>query len=104
MLGRCSFSLDLKEYDPEIERILTEIIAKKKFVKEEMDGEQPRQLKEYFTPGTYNSPLNTRLPNVTAPFDINFAIIQLLPAFHGFEFENPFKHIDIFLETCFNNL
>ena len=43
MLGRCSLSLDLKEFDSEIERTLTKIIAKEKLIKEEMDGEQPAQ-------------------------------------------------------------
>ena len=60
----------------------------------------PKQLKEYFTPATYDSPTRTRMPTVTVPFEIEHSSIQMLPSFYGLESENPFKHIDAFLEIC----
>ena len=60
MLGRRSLCLDLELYNPEIERSLCKIRAKKKEYKNKVAEEQPtrppKQLKEYFTPATYDSP------------------------------------------------
>ncbi|KAF7841481.1 uncharacterized protein G2W53_003779 [Senna tora] len=99
MLGRRSLSFDLKSYDPEIERTLRLLRAHKQ---EEMAGEPLRPLKEYFTPSNYDSPSSTRLPEIGAnQFEIKPSIIQMLPSFYGLSFENPYKHIDEFLEVCF---
>ena len=104
MLGRRSLCLDLEPFNPEIERSLREIRAKKKKSKNKMTEEQPtpppKQLKEYFTPATYDSPTRTRMPTVTVPFEIKHSLIQMLPSFYGLESENPFKHVDAFLEIC----
>jgi len=40
------------------------------------------------------------MPTVTVPFEIKHSLIQMLPSFYGLESENPFKHIDAFLEIC----
>uniref|UniRef100_A0A803MP09 Retrotransposon gag domain-containing protein n=1 Tax=Chenopodium quinoa TaxID=63459 RepID=A0A803MP09_CHEQI len=58
------------------------------------------KLSEFFTPGTYNSPVGNRMPNVEGNFEIKPQIIQMLPTFYGLEYENPYKHIDAFLEVC----
>ena len=103
MHDRHSLCLDLEPYNLEIERSLLKIRAKKKESKNEMAEEQnppPKQLKEYFTPATYDSPTRTRMPTITVPFEIKHSLIQMLPSFYGLESENPFKHFDAFLEIC----
>ncbi|KAF7815007.1 hypothetical protein G2W53_028976 [Senna tora] len=66
-----------------------------------MAGEPLRPLKEYFTPSNYDSPSSTRLPEIGAnQFEIKPSIIQMLPSFYGLSSENPYKHIDEFLEVC----
>ncbi|KAF7812340.1 uncharacterized protein G2W53_033316 [Senna tora] len=98
MLGRRSLSFDLKSYDPEIERTPRLLRAHKQ---EEMAGDPLRPLKEYFTPSKYDSPSSTRLPEIGAnQFEIKPSIIQMLPSFYGLSSENPYKHIDEFLEVC----
>ena len=59
-----------------------------------------KQLKEYFTPATYDSPIRTRMPTVTIPFKIKHSLIQMLPSFYGLESENPFKLVEAFLKIC----
>jgi len=60
----------------------------------------PKQLKEYFTPATYDSPTRTHMPTVTVPFEIKHSLIQMLPSFYVLESKNPFKHVDAFLDIC----
>ena len=96
--------LDLEPYNPEIERSLREISAKKSESKNKMAEEQPtpspKQLKKYFTPATYDSPTRSHMPTVTVPFKIKHSLFQMLPSFHGLESEDPFKYVDAFLEIC----
>jgi len=40
------------------------------------------------------------MPTVMGPFEIKYSLIQMLSSFHGLDYENPFKHIDAFLEVC----
>ena len=82
MLGRSSLSIDLKKYDQQLKRTLREIRAKKRPITEDVTGEKPGQLKEYFTPSTYNSPMDTHLLDVTTPFDIDLAMVQMLPSLY----------------------
>ncbi|KAI5657920.1 hypothetical protein M9H77_26713 [Catharanthus roseus] len=64
-------------------------------------AKNPRVLREYFTPNTYNSPIGNRLPEIEANhFEIKAFTIQMLPFFYGLDYENPYKHIDEFLEIC----
>ena len=37
---------------------------------------------------------------VTVSFEIKHSLIQILLSFYGLESENPFKHVDAFLEIC----
>ncbi|KAI5678055.1 hypothetical protein M9H77_09005 [Catharanthus roseus] len=59
MHGRRSLSVDLKEFDPEIEHTLKALGAQGKFSNtcQIKMAENPRALREYFTPNTYNSPI-----------------------------------------------
>ena len=102
MHGKHSLFLDLIEYNSELERSLSRIRAKKRESKKKMAEEQisPKQLKEYFTPVTYDSPTRTRMPTVTGPFKLKHSLIQMLPSFYRLECENPFRHVDAFLEIC----
>ncbi|KAI5677348.1 hypothetical protein M9H77_08298 [Catharanthus roseus] len=61
MHGRRSLSVDLKEFDPKIEGTLKALRAQGKITNtcEVKIAENPRALREYFTPNTYNSPIRT---------------------------------------------
>ena len=100
---RRSLFLEVEQYSPKIERTLRQISAKKRESKKNMNEEQTplsKQFKEYFTPVTYYSPKRTRMPTVIGQFEIKHSLIQMLSSFYGLEFENPFKHVDAFLEIC----
>ena len=64
------------------------------------DQTPPKQLKEFFTPATYDSPTSTGMPAIAGPFEIKYYLIQMLLSFYGLDYENPFKHADAFLEIC----
>ena len=57
-----------------------------------------KQLNEYFTHATYNSPTSSHMPTIIGPFEIKHSLIQMLSSFYGLESKNPFKHVDAFLE------
>ena len=40
------------------------------------------------------------MPTIEGPFEINHFVIQIFSSFHGLEYENPFKHVNKFLEIC----
>jgi len=104
MLGRCSLLLDLEEYDPEIERTHSMIRVKKRDSKKKITEEQtpqPKELKECFTPATYDSHISTCMPTITGPFETRHSLIQMHSSFYGLKSENPFKHVDAFLEIWF---
>ncbi|KAI5648393.1 hypothetical protein M9H77_34398 [Catharanthus roseus] len=64
-------------------------------------AENPRELRKYFTPNTYNSPIGNRPLEIEANhFKIKASTIQMLPYFYGLDSENPYKHIDDCLEIC----
>jgi hypothetical protein len=63
------------------------------------EGERPVLLRDHYLPSTYYSPSCLQLPNVTvANYEIKSSIIQMLPSFYGLNNEDPYKHIDEFLE------
>ena len=54
-----------------------------------------------YVPSTYTSPSCLQLPNVTAAhYELKSSIIQMLPSFYGLSNEDPYKHLDEFLEIC----
>ncbi|KAI5649111.1 hypothetical protein M9H77_35116 [Catharanthus roseus] len=81
MHGRCSLFVDLKEFDPEIKRTLKALRAQEKNSNtcQVKMAENPRALREYFTPNTYNSPIGNRLPEIEANhFEIKASTIQMI--------------------------
>jgi hypothetical protein len=60
-----------------------------------------RTLRDLFAPVATNSPSCIVLPptNVTH-FDLKPHVIQLLPAFHGLDLENPYSHVKKFKDIC----
>jgi hypothetical protein len=58
-------------------------------------------LRDHYVPSTYTSPSCLQLPNVTAAhYELKSSIIQMLPSFYGLNNEDPYKHLDKFLEIC----
>ncbi|XP_010246769.1 PREDICTED: uncharacterized protein LOC104589977 [Nelumbo nucifera] len=62
---------------------------------------QPGKLKEYFTLTQYNHSSYIQLPDTQAlQYEIKSSTIQMLPSFYRNLSEDPYKHIDEFLEIC----
>ena len=60
-----------------------------------------KTLREYFSPLAANQPSCIVLPQTTAThFELKPSVIQLLPSFHGLEREDPYLHINEFLDIC----
>jgi len=109
MLGRRSLSLPLNLCDLELGRTLrqnrtrrTASVSREHSNSVMADEEErPVLLRDHYLPSTYNSPSCLQLPNVTvANYEIKSSIIQMLPSFYGLNNEDPYKHIDEFLEIC----
>ena len=85
MHGRHSMFLDLVEYNPEIERSLSRIRAKKRESKKKMVEEQnsTKQLKEYFTPATYDSPTRTLCPPLRGNLNLSIPLFKCSRHFMG---------------------
>ena len=63
--------------------------------------EPSRQMKEYFIPSTYNPSICIHLLDIPASYyEIKLTTIQMLPSFYGNTNEDPYKHLDEFLEIC----
>ncbi|GAV66261.1 hypothetical protein CFOL_v3_09771 [Cephalotus follicularis] len=63
---------------------------------------QPRwPLIEHFTPRAYTTASCIRVPVVqTTQYEIKSSIIQMLPSFYRLADEEPYKHLDEFIEIC----
>ena len=62
----------------------------------------PLQLREYFIPHSYNHlPYIQVLPVEADQYEIKSSIIQILSSFCGLNREDPYKHLNEFLEICF---
>ena len=60
-----------------------------------------RPLREYFMPNTYTPASCITRPDVGAShFEIKASVIQMLPLFYGLSNEDPYRHLDEFLEIC----
>ena len=58
-------------------------------------------MKEYFIPSTYNPSTCIHLPDIlTSHYKIKSTTIQMLPSFYENINEDPYKHLDEFLEIC----
>ena len=63
--------------------------------------EPPKQMKEYFILSTYNPSTCIQLSEIHAiHYEIKPTTIQMLPSFYGNINEDPYKHLDEFLEIC----
>lgn len=116
MHGRRSCRPELWSLDLELERTLRRLRASARVPKLEYsysyieplkmaDPNVPnvpnRTLKDYFTPTAYISPSCIQLPNTTAAhYEIKSSTIQMLPPFHGLTHDDPYKHLNEFLEIC----
>ena len=81
-------------------------IGAENFLKHENDQalqnlhEQPRTRRDFMHPTRTRSPSCIVFPPNASHFNFKPGIIQLLPTFHGFEFENPYLHLREFEEVC----
>ena len=61
-----------------------------------------KPMKEYFTPSIYTTASCICIPSTNANyFEIKSSVIQLLPSFYGLTNDDPYKHVDEFLEVFF---
>ena len=68
-----------------------------------LNGEvaQPITLRDHFVPTKYTPTSCIHIPNVgAAQYEIKSSVIQMLPSFYGLNNEDPYKHLDEFLEIC----
>jgi len=58
-------------------------------------------LRDHYVPSTYTPTSSLQLPDITAAhFEIKSGFIQMLPLFYGLSTEDPYKHLDEFIEIC----
>ena len=90
--------MNLAELNPEIEQV---IHYKPNNQMAKNPDEPPRQMKEYFIPTSYNPSTCIHLLDIPARhYKIKSTTIQMLPSFYGNTNEDPYKHLDEFLEIC----
>ena len=62
---------------------------------------QKRQMKDYFIPTSYNPSSCIQISNVPViQYKIKSTTIQMLPSFYGNPNDEPYRHLDEFLEIC----
>jgi len=90
MFGRRSLSLPIFPYDPNLERISRRSRSK-----------WNSRLRAHSNSPTYTPTSSLQLPDITAAhFEIKSGFIQMLPLFYGLNTEDPYKHLDEFIEIC----
>jgi len=107
MFGRRSFLWPIFPYDPNLERISRRSRSKRNSrlrsrSKNQMAGEPKLVLlRDHYVPSTYTPTSSLQLPDITtAHFEIKSGFIQMLPLFYGLSNEDPYKHLDEFIEIC----
>ena len=61
----------------------------------------PKQMKDYFMPNQYQPSFYVQAPqNQAVHYEIKSSTIQMLPSFYGNTNEDPYKHLDEFLQIC----
>ena len=61
----------------------------------------PLALRDHYVPNEYNAPTCIQLPPFRAHhYEIKPQTIQMLPNYHELPSEEPYKHLDEFLEVC----
>jgi len=62
---------------------------------------KPVLLRDHYVPSTYTPTSSLQLPDITAShFEIKSGFIQILPLFYGLSTDDPYKHLDEFIEIC----
>ncbi|CAN6462656.1 unnamed protein product [Victoria cruziana] len=110
MHGRRSLEPDLLPFEPEIDRLCRDIRSRLSL---EMGAqlpiggqvpaveELPRLLREFFIPKRYDRGVGGIGPQTAANhYEIKASTINMLPSFHGLENEDPYRHLDEFLDIC----
>ncbi|CAN6441157.1 unnamed protein product [Victoria cruziana] len=110
MHGRRSLEPDLISPVPDLSRLCRELRAR---FETEMGQqgqpagqlppreEPPRLLREFFIPTEYDRGAGGMGPLVGAThYEIKASIINMLPSFHGLASEDPYRHLDEFLDVC----
>jgi hypothetical protein len=107
MFGRRSLSLPIFPYDPNLERISRRSRSKRnsrlRAHSNSPMAEEPKPvlLRDHYVPSTYTPTSSLQLPDITAAhFEIKSGFIQMLPLFYGLSTEDPYKHLDDFIEIC----
>jgi hypothetical protein len=107
MFDRRSLSLPIFPYDPNLERISRRSRSKwnsrlRAHSKSPMAEEpKPVLLRDHYVPSTYTPTSSFQLLDITtAHFEIKSGFIQMLPLFYGLNTEDPYKHLDEFIEIC----
>lgn len=111
MFGRRSCNPDLEKLDLELERTLRAFrgLSIKPTVLGDLISvdmannggqQQPQPLKTHFVPTTYTNPSCLQMPVVTGHYEIRPQTIQMLPSFYGKSNEDPYQHLNEFLELC----
>ena len=106
MLGRRSLSLPLFPFDTELERTLRHArnpLRRHNNLENmvEENNNPPMALRDHFLPKTYTPPSCIQYPQVThTHFEIKPSTISMLPNFYGNPNEDPYKHLNEFLEVC----
>ena len=108
MFGRRSLSFETLPYNPDLDRTVRGSRNRQNFttldvepVAVSMENEiiRPTLLRDHYVPSTYMSPSCIQLPQITAThYEIKPSTIQMLPTFYGLSNEDPYKHLDEFLE------
>ena len=105
MLGRRSMNPDLMEQILEIERLVHRPGQHQDPLIQNQNQPiamgQPKSLKDYFIANQYQpSSCIQLLQHQAIQYEIKSSTIQMLPSFYGNTNEDPYKHLDEFLEIC----
>ncbi|CAN6465742.1 unnamed protein product [Victoria cruziana] len=90
------------------EAIFLEQSSKILFIENMVDDQPPHLppvdpplLREYFIPSEYDQHTAAMGPDIGASqYEIKGSVTNILPTFHGIENEDPYRHIDEFLDVC----
>jgi hypothetical protein len=107
MFGRRSLSLPIFPCDLDLERTLRQQRTERNLdlrvptVEHMAEENRAVLLRDHYVPSTYTPSSCLRLPNITATqYEIKSSTIQMLPSFYGLNNEDPYKHLDEFIDIC----
>ncbi|CAN6440291.1 unnamed protein product [Victoria cruziana] len=110
MHGRRSLEHELIPFETEIDRLCRDIRAKLLLEmgfqlplggQAPTSEEPPRLLYEFFIPTQYDRGAGGMRPQIGANYyEIKASTINIFPSFHGLESEDPYHHLDEFMDIC----